>query len=233
MGTWTRSADTRQEWIDALEARAGCDIAGNAARIDGCSTRNALLSDRRVLVHTPAFSAGSATIIITADALRMKLLAREDRAIGTLAELVASAVAREVVAFAVVGTGLGTGLLWKALASDWVVSFSTGAAGGTDVSRRAKARAGSTVAVAVGLARTVVLAVVVSRADHSGAPSQSIIGGKIHGGQRMGFVSSVHNWLGRNVRVDHLTDEATLIWAERLVDVLGSEDAIGVGAGDQ
>ena len=51
----------------------------------------------------------------------MKLLARQGRTIVTLTELVASAAASKSVAFAVVGAGIGTGLLGKTLSSDLVV----------------------------------------------------------------------------------------------------------------
>ena len=225
-----RSAGARQEWIDTVETGAGGDIAGNAAGIDGCSTRNTLLPSRRVLIHSPAFSARCASAIVTPCAFRMELLAREDRTIVALAELVATAAASESVAFAVAGAGIGTGLLWKTLSSDWVVRQSTVCAGCSDVPRRTKACSGAAIAVTVGPCRTVVLAVIVSRTDHSWAPTESIIGGEIDGGQRVGLVSRVHCGLGRNLRINHDTDEATLVRTKRLVDIVRAEDAIGIGA---
>ena len=86
------------------------------------------------------------------------------------------------------------------------------------------------IAVTVRPVGTVVLAVIFCRTDHSWAPTQSIIRGKIHRGQRVGLISRVHCGLDRNVRINHDTDEATLVRTKRLVDIVRAEDAIGIGA---
>ena len=226
-----RSAGIQEQWVGALVAGIGSDIAGKTAGVDD-RTRNALFSHLRILCHPKPLPAGRTPLVVAMCALRVEQFTRQSGAVDPLAKVIAAALAREKVTFAVVGTRIRTDPFRQALASDEVVSPSiTGFARRTGIARRTETRARSPLAVPVCLGRAVVLAVPVAGTNHSRASTQSIVGGQIDCGQGMGLVSGIDEGLRRNVWVSQLSDEATFVWAEWRVGILGPEDAIGVGAG--